>query len=104
MRLLRTSPLLWYFALAYAASSVALAVIGWPRLDGGGGRPVSSLVMFPVIVIAAGLGGLGLTAATEGRQGLRQLGVRLTHWRIGRWWLLVSLPPLAILSVLTVLR
>jgi hypothetical protein len=37
MRLLRRAPLLTYFALVYAASAVALSVIGWPRLDGAGG-------------------------------------------------------------------
>ena len=42
IRLLRRSPLLWYFLLAYAASGVALAVIGLPRLDGSGGRPAAS--------------------------------------------------------------
>ena len=104
IRLLRRSPLLSYFALAYAASGVALAVIGWPRLDGTGGRPVASLVMFPVIVIAVGLAGLALTAATEGRAGLRRLRARLTRWRLGRWWLLLLLPPLGILAVLTALR
>jgi hypothetical protein len=83
---------------------VALAVIGWPQLDGSGGRPVASLVMFPVIVITAGLAGLGLTAATEGSLGLRQLRARLARWRLGRWWLLLLLPPLGILLVLTALR
>jgi uncharacterized protein len=104
IRLLRRSPLLWYFALVYAASGVALAVTGWPRLDGSGGRPIVSLVMFPVIVIAAGLAGLGMTAATEGRLGLRQLRAGLARWRLGRWWLLLLLPPLAIFLVLTALR
>ena len=87
----RRSPLLWYFALVYAASGVALAVVGWPQLDGSGGRPVASLVMFPVIVITAGLAGLGLTAATEGSLGLRQLRAGLARWRLGRWWLLLLL-------------
>ena len=104
IRLLRHSPLLWYFAFAYAASGAALLLIGWPRLDGTGGRPLVSLAMFPVIVIATGLAGLGLTAATEGRQGLRRLAERLTRWRIGRWWLLLLLPPIGILGVLTILR
>ena len=104
IRLVRRSPLLSYFVLAYGASGVALAVIGWPRLDGTGGRPVVSLVMFPVVVIAVGLAGLALTAATGGRQGLRELRAQLTRWRLGRWWLVLLLPPLGMLAVLTALR
>jgi len=101
---LRRAPLLAFFSLAYAASAVALAVIGWPRLDGTGGQPVASLVMFPVIVIAVGLAGLGMTAVMEGRPGLRRLRVRMTHWRLGRWWLVLLVPPLGMLLVLTALQ
>src|SRR5438105_15815835 len=101
IHLLRRSPLLWYFALAYAASGLALAVIGWPRLDATGDRPAASLAIFPVVVIGAGLAGLAMTAATGGREGLRQLRARLMRWRLGRWWLVLLLPPLGILAVLT---
>jgi membrane protease YdiL (CAAX protease family) len=104
IRLLRRSPLLWYFLFAYAASAVALAVIGLPKLDGSGGRPAASLVMLPVTVIGAGLAGLAMTAATNGKEGLRQLRERLTRWRLGRWWLVLPLPPLGILAVLTAFR
>src|SRR5262252_5693555 len=101
---LRRGPLLAFFSLAYAASAIALAVIGWPRLDGAGGQPVASLVMFPVIVIAVGLAGLGMRAVTEGRQGLRRLRVRMTDWRLGRWWLVLLVPPLGMLLVLTAMQ
>jgi membrane protease YdiL (CAAX protease family) len=101
---LRRAPLLSFFVLAYAASAVALAVIGWPSFDGTGGQPVASLVMFPVIVIAVGLAGLGMTAVTEGRQGLQRLRARMTHWRLGRWWLVLLIPPLGMLLVLTVMQ
>jgi uncharacterized protein len=104
IRLLRRSALLWYFALAFATSGVALAVLGWPRVDGAGGRPALSLVLFPIMVIAVGLAGLALTAAAGGSRGLGELRSRLTRWRLGRWWLVLAVPPLGILSVLTVLR
>ena len=104
LRLLRRAPLLAFFVLAYAASAVALAVIGWPRLDGTGGQPVTSLIMFPVIVVAVGLAGLGMTAVTEGRQGLLRLRVRMWRWRLGRWWLVLLVPPLGMLLVLTALQ
>jgi membrane protease YdiL (CAAX protease family) len=102
--LLRHAPLLAYFVLAYAASAVALLVIGLPRLDGGGGLQVTSLFMFPVMVVAAGLAGVLMTAVTDGRSGLRALRERMTRWRLGWWWLILLLPPLAILLVLTALR
>jgi membrane protease YdiL (CAAX protease family) len=101
LRLLRRAPLLAYFALVYAASAVALVVIGLPRLDGTGGYSVASLVMFPVIVITVGVVGLGMTAVTEGRRGLRLLRVSMRHWRLGRWWLILLVSPVGILLVLT---
>ena len=104
LRLLRRAPLLAFFVLAYAASAVALAVIRWPRLDGTGGQPVTSLIICPVIVVAVGLAGLGMTAVTEGRQGLLRLRVRMWRWRLGRWWLVLLVPPLGMLLVLTALQ
>jgi uncharacterized protein len=101
---LRRAPLLAFFVLAYVASAVALAVIGWPSLDGSGGQPGASLVMFPVIVIAVGLAGLGMTAVTEGRQGLQRLRARMTHWRLGRWWLVLLVPPVGMLPLLTAMQ
>jgi hypothetical protein len=74
-----------YFVLAYALSGLALAVVGPPRLDGGGGRPVASLVMFPIMVLGVGLAGLGLTVITSGRRGLRELRRRLGRWQRWRW-------------------
>jgi membrane protease YdiL (CAAX protease family) len=60
--------------------------------------------MFPVIVIAVGMAGLGMTAVADGRRGLRQLRLRMTHWRLGRWWLVLLVPPLGVLLVLTCLQ
>jgi membrane protease YdiL (CAAX protease family) len=102
--LLRRAPLLAYFALVFAASAAALAVIGWPRLDGAGGQPVAALVMFPLIVIAVGATGLFMTAVTEGRPGLRLLRGRMTRWRLGRWWLVLLVPPLGMLLVLSAMQ
>jgi membrane protease YdiL (CAAX protease family) len=104
LSVVRRFPLLAYFALAYALSGVALAVIGWPRLDGAAPRPTTALLMFPVIVIGVGMVGLALTAATAGRAGLGELRSRLVRWRLGWWSLVLLLPPLGILAVLTALR
>jgi membrane protease YdiL (CAAX protease family) len=104
VRLLRRAPLLSFFVLAYGASAVALAVIGWPSLDGTGSQLGAALVMFPVIVIGVGIAGLGMTAVTDGRPGLRKLCLRMAHWRLGRWWLILLIPPLSMLLVLTAMQ
>ena len=101
--LVRRRPLISYFVLVYCVSACALAVIGLPRLDASAGRSIQPLIMFPVMVLAAGLSGLLMTAVTEGRQGLRQLGTRMTRWRLHRWWLVVLIPPIGILLVQVVL-
>jgi membrane protease YdiL (CAAX protease family) len=99
LSLVRRRPLLCYFILVWAASACALLVIGLPRLDGSAGRSIAPLVMFPVMVVAVGLSGLLMIALTGGRQGLRQLGARLTRWRLHRWWLVLCIPPIGILAV-----
>lgn len=103
LSLVRRRPLISYFVLVYCVSACALAVIGLPRLDASAGRSILPLLMFPVMVLAAGLSGLLMTAVTEGRPGLRQLGTRMTRWRLHRWWLVVLIPPIGILLVQFVL-
>lgn len=84
----RVRPVLAYFLLTYASSwawFVPLAVrgetvragVGWPtHLPGLAGPALAAVT---------------LTALLDGRSGLRNLGRRLTRWRIGwSWWLLVA--------------
>lgn len=97
---IRRRPLTCYFALAYLVSAAALAVIGPPRLHGAAGHPVTALVMFPVMVVGAGLAGVALTAATGGRASLRELRARLARPVPWRWLAVALVPPAAILAVL----
>ena len=83
---------------------MALAVVGLPDLNPGAGRPVTSLLMFPVMVIGVALVGIALTAVTEGAGGLRALRSRLTRRRTGMWFLAVLIPPTGILLVLEAFR
>lgn len=101
---MRRFPLACFFALAYGLAGLALAVVGWPRLRGASAYPTAALVMFPVMVVGVGAAGVALTAAAEGRAGLRELRARLARWRLGRWYAVVLFPPLGILAVLIALR
>jgi hypothetical protein len=74
--LARRRPLACYFGLAYLLSGVALAVIGPPRLHATAGRPVLSLLMFPVMVAGIGLAEIALTAMTGGRDRVSGLSGR----------------------------
>jgi membrane protease YdiL (CAAX protease family) len=94
-----------YFVLAYALAALALVVVGLPHLHGTTGPNVATLVMFPVMVVGVGLLGFALTAITTGTPGLRTLRSRLGRWHVPlRWYALLLLPPLAILTVLGLLH
>jgi len=98
-------PLASYFILAYAISVIALIVLGPPSLAPGGHRNLLSLAMFPVMVIWVGATGIVLTAAEQGRAGLRNLRARMTRWAVGAGWYAAAIliPPAAILLVLALL-
>ena len=100
LRWVRRFPLVAYFVLAYGLSLLAAGVIGLPA------RSVSpaSFVMFPVLVIGVGSTGVALTAATRGHEGLIDLWGRFRRWRLGRWYLVLLVPPLGILAVVTAFR
>jgi uncharacterized protein len=105
LKLFRRFPLLGYFGLAYGLSALALVVIGPPRLADGGSRQLSSILMFPIMVIGVGLAGIAATAAVSGRSGLRELRSRLGRWRVGAgWYATLLIPPLGILVVLGVFQ
>jgi CAAX protease family protein len=102
----RRWPVACFFGIAFALSGTALAVIGLPRLSGGShhGGPTSALAIFPVMVVGVGLAGVGLTAATGGKPALRELWARWRRPVRHRWYLVVLVPPIAILAVLGLLH
>ena len=102
----RRGPVVCFFVLAYALSGVALVVIGLPQLDNDSGQaaPTSALVIFPVMVVGVGLLGVALTAATGGRPALRRLWSTWGRQVQRGWFLVLLVPPLAILAVLGLLR
>jgi membrane protease YdiL (CAAX protease family) len=104
MTVVRRLPLLCYFGLAFTLSSLALVVVGLPSPHHTTHKPAGSLVAFPIMVIGVGMIGIALTASTEGWSGIRELRSRLTRPVKRRWWLLLTLPPIAILGSLGALQ
>jgi membrane protease YdiL (CAAX protease family) len=100
----RRWPVVCYFVLAYALSGIGLLVIGLPRLGHPTGQPVSALAVFPVMVVGVGLLGVGLTAATAGKPGVGELWSRVRRPVHQRWYLVLLVPPAAILVALGLLR
>lgn len=87
--LVRRFPLAAYFGLVYAVSVAALAVVGLPRPAAGGDRQAQvALVLFPVMVVAVGVVGVVLTAATDGRDGVARCGhaCGAGGWARGGMW------------------
>jgi membrane protease YdiL (CAAX protease family) len=88
-----------YFCAVYALSVIALAVIGVPTLHGEQ-RSDAALVIFPLMVVGVGAIGIGMIAGIDGRDGLRDLYARWRQHVPPRWFLVLLIPPLAILAVL----
>lgn len=90
-------PVIAYFVLAFVLSwaielPLAASAQGWLRI------PVPPalhyLASFGPLVSA-----LIITAATEGRPGVRHLLAGVVKWRVGRGWVLVALSPIALFGV-----
>lgn len=99
-------PLLAFFALVYLLTWGAVALIA-SVLSGPGATGQTTqvaLVALPML-LAPGLTGLGLTAAIEGRAGLRALLARMGHWRVaGRWYAAaLAVMPLLVVAILLAL-
>lgn len=105
MSFVKRHQLIAYFVCAYTASAIGLAVIGLPRLGPGGTQNPASLAIFPVLILSVAAASVGLTALTRGRAGIGELWSRMRRVRIDpRLYLVLLVPPAAILLTLTVLK
>jgi membrane protease YdiL (CAAX protease family) len=106
MPLIRRFPLSSFFALVYAASLVALVIIGLPPLPGNPGHPPNApLIVFPFMVVSVAAAGVGLTAVVGGRRAVASLLRGIRCWRVGRLkWAALLIPPACILASLFLLR
>src|SRR5215217_6835479 len=76
---IRRRPIITFFVLAYAISWV-----GWPLYAAG---------VWPIPFLASGplLAALIVIPITQGRSGLRELGLRMIRWRVRWYWYAVAL-------------
>ena len=82
MSAMRRHPLVAFFVLTYALSWWVVP-FGWEQ--------------FPFLATGPLLAALVVLALTEGRAGLRDLGSRMIHWRVGwTWYALAIALPLAV--------
>jgi membrane protease YdiL (CAAX protease family) len=95
-----------YFLLTFAVSWTAALAVAAPHLVRH--EPLSQLtgiLMFPAMLLGPSLCGVLLTWWNDGKAGVHELFRRIGHWRIPlRWYVLLLLPPVAVLSVLSFLR
>lgn len=103
-RILARRPLLSYFVLSFAGTWPIVALMALGRSEHGLGILPVAVPSGPDFLLAqlsayTGplLAAILVTAATDGRKGLRELRGRIGRWRVGAGWYLVAiLAPLAI--------
>jgi uncharacterized protein len=98
-------PLASFFAAAYGASLIALAVLGFPPLHPTATSPsTTSLILFPLMVLAVGAAGVGLTRLIGGPGAARAL-LRTIRLRVSPgWYATLLIPPACILAALGLLH
>ena len=102
--LIRRFPLASYFEVVYGVSLVALAVVGLPSLHPTAKQPAAALAMFPVMVVAVGIAGVGCRAAVGGRAAAFDLLRSARCWRVPPgYYAALLIPPAAILTTLLLL-
>jgi uncharacterized protein len=102
----KTHPAVSYFVFTFAISwGGALAVITPKLLRGESIPKFTGLMLFPVLLLGPLIAGVGMAAYVDGRRGLKGLFGRAGKVRVmAKWYAVLFIPPVLVLSVLTLLR
>ena len=99
---LRRHPVLGYCALTHGISwGGILIVVGATGFNLVELRRLDTGLIFVLMLLGPSTSGLTLTALLEGREGMRRLGSRLAHWRVGLRWYAVALMTMPLLLLAT---
>lgn len=95
-----------YFVLTFAVSWSAALVVVAPRLLRGLPIPdMTGILMFPAMLLGPSVVGLFMTWRVDGRPGLRDLFRRMVRLAaFSAWYAALLVPPIAVLTVLLVLK
>jgi membrane protease YdiL (CAAX protease family) len=95
-------PLLTYFILAYAIAWGAILIVIAPNgLEPAATRPMQvGILVFVAMLLGPSLTGVTLTAALDGRAGLKELFSRWLHWPVKLRWYAAALLTTPILLLL----
>lgn len=96
-------PLTSYFVIAYAiAWGGSLLVAGATRLQGSAISSAQLALVMLMMLMGPSVAGVLVTAIVSGRDGLRELGMRMRRWRVGGRWYAVAVltTPVVLLGVL----
>jgi membrane protease YdiL (CAAX protease family) len=95
-------PVLSYFAFVYLITWGAILLIFKALISGDADPALRTAIVSLPLLIAPGLVGITLTALLEGKDGIRAMFSRMTHWRAGiRWYVMaLGVMPILLLAIL----
>ena len=99
-------PIVSYFALTFTISWLGALAVAAPHLLRHEPLPkMTGILMFPAMLLGPSISGIFLTWIVDGRSGLRNLFSRMFLGSFpGRWYAMLPVPPVLILSVLLLLQ
>jgi membrane protease YdiL (CAAX protease family) len=101
--IIKRHPILFYVLVTFAISWLGAFILIAPNLLSGRAIPkMKGLLMFPILLFGPFLAGLMLEGISRGKEGLKDLLMRMVNWRLPiRWYAIILLvPPTLIMLVL----
>jgi uncharacterized protein len=98
--IIRSYPVVTYFALTFSISWMAALAVAAPHLIRHQPLPqMTGILMFPVMLLGPSLAGIVLTRIVDGKSGLRVLFCQMFRaWVPPRWYTALLLPPALVLT------